>query len=171
MTATKGEFPSARQAEYLGGLADEALAAEDATKAILTTVEAEKEAQTRERLRLGNAAIKYRAARLEAMGRCEAAAKAFTDAVRDVVYEAGQERAALVELKEGHADLLTEAAIYRRMSRYLSHQLRRLTGSASARFGEVQLANYFRAAVDWTTAERRLSAGLTSTDKGEDDAS
>ncbi len=38
---TPAKVPKARQAEYLGGLADEALAAQDATKAILSADEAD----------------------------------------------------------------------------------------------------------------------------------
>ena len=160
MTAKQAIFPNSRQVAFLTGLADEALAEQDKAAAILSAAEVAKEAQTRERLRLGNAVIKYRAARLKAVGRCEVAAKAFTDAVAEVIKAAGQERDAMTELSGPHADTLADVSIMRRLSRYLSHELRKLSGPTGTSFGEIQLCHYFRASLSWEAAERRTASAL-----------
>lgn len=159
MTATKGAFPESRRQTYLRGLADEALAAEDATKAILSAHEAEAEATAKRRLKLGTMAVKHRADRLVAVTHAEKHVKAFVGAVKDIIALAGDERAALVELNEP-CDTLTKPSIMRRLARYWSHEIRQMESPTAVRWGEVTLASYFRSAVDWTTAEKRATAAL-----------
>ena len=159
MTATKGAFPSARQAEYLGGLADEALAAEDATKAILTTVEAEAEATVKRRLKARTMAGKYRGDRLTDVARAEKHASDFVQSVRDILHAADGEREALSELGVP-AETLTRASILRRLSRSLSGELRKLGTPTEPRFGEVTLAQNFRPADSWAEAEKQATAVL-----------
>ena len=157
---TQARTPAARRTAYLHGLADTAIAEQDRAAALLTAQEAAKEAQTRERLRLGNAVIKHRAARLEAVGRCEAAAKAFTGATAEVLAAAALEREAMADLSGAHADILADVSILRRLSRYLSHELRQLTGPTASRFGEIRLCNFFRSSLSWEAAERRTASTL-----------
>lgn len=160
MTA-KQTFPDSRRQAFLTGLADEQLARDDAAAALLSAAEAAKEAETKRRIKLGNEVIRHRKARLEAVGRCEQAAVAFTDAVKVLVDVAENERRDLVALGEGkHADLLNKASLERRISRYLSHQLRSLSSPVAPRFGDIGLASWFRPSVDWRTAEARTCAAL-----------
>ena len=154
---TPARTPAARRTEYLRGLADEALAAEDASKAILSAAEAAKETDTRRRLALGNTAIRCRLDRLKAVGRAEKATKAFVAAVEDVIDHALHERAALAGLGEP-GEMLTPPSITRRLARYWSHEMRNVDRRMSTKFGEVHLANYFRASVDWTTAEKQVTS-------------
>ena len=159
MTA-QPRFPEARRQKYLTGLADEQLAKDDAATALLTSAEAAAEAETKRRVRLGNEVIRHRKVRLEAVGRCEAAAQSFTAAVAEVLESAGHERAAMTELSGPHADTLADVSIMRRFSRYLSHELRQLSGPTGAKFGEIRLCNYFRANLSWEDAERRTASAL-----------
>ena len=152
--------PRDREAAYLHELAQEALAARDAEAQILNAAEAAREAREAKNMKLAIAVQKHRKARFAAVGRCEAAAKAFTEAVAEVIKAAGQERAAMTELSGPHADTLADVSINRRLSRYLSHQLRQLSGPTATRFGEIQLCNYFRANLSWQDAERRIAAAL-----------
>ena len=169
MTA-QPQYPQARRQKYLRGLADEALAAEDKTAAILSAHEAEAEATARRRLKARTMAAKHRGDRLVAVAHAEKAAKEFVQTVKDIIALALDERAALAELGEP-GEMLTPISITRRLARYWSHEIRNVDGRMSTKFGEVQLANYFRASVDWTTAERRATSALTTPSKGEDYAS
>ena len=151
---TPQKFPTARRTAYLYGVADEALAAEDKTAAILSAHEAEVEKAAHDRVRLGNVAVKARAARLVAVGEAEKACKSLIAAVREVIDLAGEERAALAKIGEP-AETLTPPSVTSRLARYWSHEMRQLVGPTAMKWGGVTLANYFRATVDWTAAERR----------------
>ena len=153
------QFPEARRQKYLRGLADEALTAEDATKAILTTVEAEKEATAKRRLKARTMAAKHRADRLVAVAHAEKAAQDFVQSVRDILHAADGEREALSELGIP-AEILTHASIKRRLSRSLSSELRTLGTPTEPRFGEVRLAQNFRPADSWVEAEKQATAVL-----------
>ncbi len=158
MTA-QPRFPEARRQKYLRGVADEALAAEDATKAILTTVEAEAEATVKRRLKARTMAAKYRGERLIAVSRAEKRAKDFVQSVRDILHAADGEREALSELGVP-AETLTHASILRRLSRSLSSELRTLGTPAQQRFGELRLTQNFRPADSWVEAEKQATAVL-----------
>ncbi len=159
MTATKGAFPSARQAEYLGALADEALAAEDKTAAILSAHEIAAEATAKARIKARTMAGKHREDRLVASANTEKHAQAFVQSVRDILHAADGEREALAALGVP-AETLTHASILRRLSRYLSGELRKLGTPTEPRFGEVVLAQNFRPADSWVEAEKQATAVL-----------
>ncbi len=156
---TPQKYPQARRTAYLHQIADEALTAEDATKAILTSVEAESEATAKARVKARTMAGKWRADRLVAVAHAEKAAQDLVQSVRDILHAADGEREALAGLGVP-ADTLTHAAIRRRLSRYLSGELRKLGTPTEPRFGEVVLAQNFRPADSWAEAERRATAAL-----------
>ncbi len=159
MMATPQRFPQARRTAYLHGIADEALAAEDVTKAILTSVEAEAEAAAKRRVKARTMAGKYRSDRLGHVVSTEKHAQAFVQSVRDILHAADGEREALSELSVP-AETLTHASIMRRLSRYLSGELRKLGTPTEPRFGEVVLAQNFRPADSWAEAEKQATAVL-----------
>ena len=73
---------------------------------------------------------------------------------------AGMEREAMAGLSGPHPDVLADVSITRRLSRYLSHELRQLTGPTATRFGEIRLCNFFRSSLSWEAAERRTASTL-----------
>ena len=158
MTAVQ-KFPTARRNAYLHGIADAALTEQKESAAILSAHEAEKEKAVRDRIRLGNVAVKARAARHLAVGEAEKACKSFIAAVRDILNHAADERAALAAIGES-CETLTAPSVTGRLSRYFSHELRTLAGPTAAAWGGLRLANYFRASNDWTAAERRAVPNL-----------
>ncbi len=148
------KYPNAKRTAYLHGIADAALTEQKESADVLAAHEAAEAEAARERIRLGNVAIKARTARLKAVGKSEAAAKAFIDAVRECVDLAGEERAALAKMGEP-AEMLTPASVTSRIARYWSHEIRQLVGPTAMKWGGVTLANYFRATVSWIAAEKR----------------
>ena len=170
MTAEKQTFPASRRAAYLADLANDGLIQEHATKQILTSMEAEEEAATKRRMKALTMVAKHRADRLVALARAEKHVKAFVQTVKEIIALAGDERAAMAELGES-AETLTPLSITSRIARYWSHEIRQLVGPTAMRWGAVTLATYFRASVDWTAAEKRATAALTTPSKGEDYAS
>ena len=148
------KFPAARRNSYLHSIADQALSAEAESAAVLAAHEAAREKAARDRIRLGNVAVKARAARHLAVGEAEKACKSFIAAVREVIDLAGEERAALAKMGEP-AEMLTPASVTSRLARYWSHEMRQLVGPTAMKWGGVTLANYFRASLTWISAEKR----------------
>jgi len=122
---TPQRFPAARRTAYLHGIADEALTERQNTADVLAAHKATEAEAARERIRLGNLAIKARKARLLAVGKAEEATKSFTAAVREVIDFGREERAALAKIGEA-SEMLTPPSIASRLSRYWSHELRQL---------------------------------------------
>ncbi len=154
MTAAPQRFPQVRRTAYLHEIADAALMEQKESAAILSAHEAEKEKAARDRIRLGNEAIKARTQRHLAVSEAEEACKSFIRCVRAVPDLAGEERAALAALGEP-AEMLTSPSITSRLARYWSHEMRALVGPTAMKWGGVTLASYFRASVNWTDAEKR----------------
>ena len=153
MTAVQ-KFPTARRTAYLHGIADAALTEEKESADIIAAHEAAEAEAARERIRLGNVAIKARTRRHLAVSEAEEACKSFIRCVRVVIDLAGEERAALAKIGEP-AEMLTPPSITSRLARYWSHEMRALVGPTAMKWGGVTLASYFRASVDWTEAEKR----------------
>lgn len=165
MTQAKGEFPESRRTEYLYGLADRALAEADTKKAILTNAEAEAEAALARRVKLETMAQAHKAARLKATRAAERAVKAFIAAVGEIFSAADSERKALAGLGVA-SGAINPTAIVRRLGRYLSHELRPI--GAHSRFGEITLTRFSRlGAANWVEAEKRATAGMTTSSNGE----
>ncbi len=161
----------ARRQDYLDSLADAALAEADAAEAARREIAQAENAEARRRHRLRAEAAQHRDARFRGMAKCAKAAKALMAAFESVIAAAEAERTALSALG-AFADSVSGASVRGRLSRYLSSELRSVEGNPGAGFGEMKLAQHFpQAGKPWLEAERKATAGLASTDNGEDNAS
>ena len=160
---------AARRKAYFETWADEALAAEDA-------VEAEREAHQKAeaeaaagRAELEVQRAKLEAARLTAIAEAGAAADLLVKAIRQVLDLAVEERnvTSRLGLPPVH---VTEDGIKRRLSTYLSHNLRAMEGPTAPSFGGLKLTHMSPLpGGSWAAAERFLTGIRNNDDEDPED--
>ncbi len=145
----------ARRADFLAGVADEALAVEDETAARAAEQEkAEVEAEAR-RQELTAEQDRLAAARSQSLATAEAAADALVEAMASVLEHAALERRVRSKLGE-HQTAVNHEPLLNRLSTYLAGTLRRLVGLQAPRLGRLGLPAYFAPeGKTWVETERR----------------
>ena len=142
MTLVEDKAHLARRADYLAGVADEALreadeaeAAREARRKAEATAAAEIEALTAQLDVLVEA-------RLKAIAAAEVKARELVEAFAGILDGAAEERTVRSRLKVSQIAVHHDG-LERRLSGYLSDSLRRLTGPNVPRFGYLGLARHF----------------------------
>ena len=155
MTLVEDKAHLARRRDYLAGIADAALGAEDETAARAAEQEkAEVEAEAR-RQELTAEQDRLAAARSQSLATAEAAADALVEALASVLEYAALERHVRGKLKTPQIGL-SHTAVERRLSNYLAASLRRLATPQAPRWGVLGLPPY--SPMDgrtWVQEERR----------------
>lgn len=146
---------ASRRRHVLDRLADEALAEAAAAEARREAHEEAEKASRKRHAELTERRQRMACERLAAVSEAETAAGELVKALGRVHAAAAGEREAAHGL--GVVALgISEDAVARRLSRYLSESLRAVPSATALRFGEMALARYFpQGATSWREAEER----------------
>ncbi len=161
---------AARRREYLDEIADAALAEVDASEARKVELSKAEAAAKVGRLELTAELERLVGARMQAIASAEIKARALVDEFAEILDAAARERTVRSRLKAPQI-AVNQDGLMRRLSGYLSDELRRLTGPLRPRFGHLTLPKHFpldgRSWVEdeaFRTGEREATGGKNGGD-------
>ncbi len=170
MTLVEDKAHLRRRRDYLAGIADAALGAEDeeaARKAEQAKAEVEAEARRQE---LTVEQDRLAAARSQSLATAEAAADALVEALASVLEFAALERRVRSKLGERQFSV-NHLPLEKRLSNYLADSLRRLVGPNAPRWGQLGLPTHFPLeGKTWVETERRQTGEKLEKEDEQDEA-